>query len=386
MSGRVRSLRQLLRTRGLLVAAVVVLVAGALASVLVGGGGDGGGDDLASVDVTQLPRTTSSSTSSTSSTTTTAAVPTTLAPTTTVEPPTTAPPPPTSVVAEAAAAGARPFTVAPYTGLGAWVDVFDWTATYDRTPEDPPAVGLPEIDRMADLGVRTLYVQLARWDSPAPGVVEIDAALAMIDRAHLRGLSVVGWYLPTLVDPAHDRNQIEAVLDLPIDGFGLDIESTAVPDEAERNARVVQLSADIRAAHPDEAMSAIVLPPVVTEVYGTYWGSFPWVELAPYFDVWQPMGYWTMRARDSGWRDPYTYTAANIDLLREATGLPGAIVHPVGGIGSGEGVRPYEPPTPADIAGMIQAAAERGAPGASIYDYATTGDDLWAALQGANGL
>jgi hypothetical protein len=276
------------------------------------------------------------------------------------------------------------FTLDPYRGLGAWIDVFDWSTTYDRTPDDPPSVGLADIDRMAAVGVRTLYFQPARFDSPEPGLVEPDAARAIVARAHANGMAVVGWYLPTMVDPAHDRSQVDAVLELPLDGFGLDIESTRLDDEAERNARVVQLAADLRAAHPDAVLSAIVLPPVVTEVYGTYWGSFPWAELAPYFDVWQPMGYWTNRTVESGWRDAYTYTATNIDLLREATGRPDAVVHPVGGIGCCEG--PTAPTTPGDVEAMLRAAAERGSPGASLYDFATTGAELWPALAGANAL
>ena len=70
--------------------------------------------------------------------------------------------------------------------------------------------------------------------------------------------------------------------------------------------------------------------------------------------------------------------------MRHATGRPDAIVHPVGGLGCCEG--PTVPSTPADIEGMVRAAQERGAPGASLYDYVTTGDDLWAPLQAANGL
>jgi hypothetical protein len=367
-----------LRSHRLLLVAAAVLVVGLLATVLVTRGGDDESADAgAGPSSTARPSTTTSSTTSTTSSTATTA--TTAAPS---PPPTEAAP---VVTTEAAAApGGRPYGIDPYRGLGAWVDVFDWTVAYDRTPEDPPAVDLAAIDRMADLGVRTLYFQPARWDSPVPGVVEPTQARAIVDRAHERGMAVVGWYLPTMTDPAADRAQIDAVLALPLDGFGLDIESTAVPDEAERNARVVQLAADLRAAHPGEVLSAIVLPPVVTEVYGTYWGTFPWEELAPHFDVWQPMGYWTMRSVASGWRDAYTYTATNIDLLREAIGRPDAVVHPVGGIGCCEG--PTAPTTPADVRGMVQAAAERGAPGASIYDYVTTGDDLWEALQGANGL
>jgi hypothetical protein len=264
------------------------------------------------------------------------------------------------------------------------VDVFDWTVHYDRTPDDPPAVGLAAIDTMAGQGVRTLYFQPARFDSPAPGVVEEAQARALIDRAHGHGMRVVGWYLPTMVDPAFDRSQIDAVAALPVDGLGIDIESTLLPDEAERNRRVVALSAALRAAYPREVLSAIVLPPVVTEVYGTYWGSFPWAELAPHFDVWLPMGYWTNRSVASGWRDAHTYTAANIDLLREATQRPDAVVHAVGGIGCCEG--PNVPTTPADVAGMVVAARERGAIGASIYDWVTTGPELWEPLAAANAL
>jgi hypothetical protein len=341
-------------------ARLLIGVALLVASTSAVGCRDADGEDAG----TGAPRPAASSSVSTASTTTTAVVPVTVA--------TTAPAPPSR------------YTMDPYHGLGAWIDVFDWSATYDRSAEDPPTVGLDDIDAMASLGVRTLYLQPARWDSPVPGVVDPDLARAIIDRAHGDGMAVVGWYLPTLVDPAADRAQIAAVRDLPLDGFGLDIESVLLADEAERNARVVQLAADLRAANPDDVLSAIVLPPVVTEVYGTYWAGFPWAELAPYFDVWQPMGYWTNRTVESGWRDAYTYTASNIDLLRQATGRPDAVVHPVGGIGCCEG--PTAPSTPADIEAMLRAAAERGAPGASIYDFATTGPELWPALAGANGL
>lgn len=295
----------------------------------------------------------------------------TVAPTTTTAAPTTTEPPPPP---------AR-FTLDPYRGLGAWLDVFDWSVTYN--PENPPEVSPADIDRMAALGVRTLYFQPARWDGPR-GVLEPERAMAFIDRAHANGMAVVAWYLPTFEDLAADRAQIDAVAALPVEGLGIDIESTRLADEAERNRRVVELSAQLRAAHPGEVLSAIVLPPVVTEVYGTYWGTFPWAELAPYYDVWQPMGYWTNRTVASGWRDAYVYTAANIDLLRGAIGDADAVVHPVGGVGCCEGVS--VPSTPADIDGMVRAAAERGAPGASLYDYVTTGDDLWAPLQAANGL
>jgi hypothetical protein len=83
------------------------------------------------------------------------------------------------------------------------------------------------------------------------------------------------------------------------------------------------------------------------------------------------MSYWTNRLHE--WRDPYVYTAVNIDRIREHTGDPGAVVHTIGGIG--------DTSTPEDIAGLVQAASERGCIGASLYDYRTTGDELWPGLQ-----
>jgi hypothetical protein len=276
------------------------------------------------------------------------------------------------------------FTHEPYRGLGTWVDVFDWTAHYDRTPEDPPAVGTEELSEMAALGVRTLYFQPTRYDAPVPGLVEVARARLLIDRAHELGMAVVGWYLPTFEDPAADRARIDAVLDLPIDGFGLDIESVLLADEAERGRRAVQLAAELRADLPGEVLGAIVLPPVVTEVYGTYWGTFPWEDLAPSVDVWLTMGYWTNRTVESGWRDAAVYTGTNVDLLRDATGVADAVVHPVGGVACCEG--PTAPTTVTDVAGFLAAARDRGAIGASLYDYVTTGEELWEPMAAANDL
>ena len=48
-------------------------------------------------------------------------------------------------------------------------------------------------------------------------------------------------------------------------------------------------------------------------------------------------------------------------------------MHHVGGIANET--------TPAEIAGMAQASAERGAIGGSLYDVMTTGDGLWGPMQ-----
>lgn len=356
--------------RPLLIAAVLVAVAG-LASAVAHDG-----DPATPIAADVAGAAAASSTTASSTTTATTAVPTTVAttvpPTPTTAAPTTAPPPPPTTTAPAKAAPR--FTIDPYRGLGAWLDVFDWSWSFT---EGQPHAGPADVDRMADLGVRTIYIQISRYDHPAD-VVDLDLLQPIIDRAHARGVAVVGWYLPTLTDPAADLRRILAMASLPIEGVGIDIESRDVQPVAERNARLVALSAQLRSALPGEVLSAIVLPPVVMEdVNPNYWPGFPWRELAPYYDVWQTMGYWTNRRSDSGWRDGYAYTAANIDRVRQHIGRLDAPVHPIGGIGDDS--------TPEQIAGMVQASRERGALGGSIYDYRTTHDALWPALAAFNG-
>ena len=303
---------------------------------------------------------------------------TTTAPTTTAPPappPSEPPPPPPTTAGPTVApqvAGLR-FTLAPYLGLGAWIDVFDWSWTFTQ---GQPHVGPADVDRMASLGVRTLFIQAARWDHPAD-IVDQDLLEPIIDRAHELGLSVVAWYLPTLTDPAADLRRTMAVAALDIDGLGIDIESREVVDVADRNARLLDYVAAVRAALPGEVLSGIVLPPVVMEdVNPNFWPGFPWRELAPSFDVWQPMAYWTNRRADSGWRDGYAYTAANIDRIRDRLGWLDAPVHTIGGIGDATTVE--------QVSGMVQAGLERGVLGGSLYDYRTTHDALWSPLLAFN--
>ncbi len=261
--------------------------------------------------------------------------------------------------------------LAPYAGLGTWVDVYDWSATYTR--ESAPQVGPETVDLMAAEGVQTLYIQASKHDAPED-VLERDRLLAIIYRAQAKGMRVVAWYLPTLIDPAADMRRLLAVSSLPVDGLAVDIEARNVSDVAERNRRLVQLSADLRAALPGRSLGGIVLPPVVMEeVNPNYWPGFPWREIAPYYDVWQTMGYWTERKASSGWRDAYAYTMENVLRLRRNLGLPEAAVHPIGGIGNRT--------TAEDLTGFHRAAVESASMGGSLYDWRTTSASLWPGLR-----
>jgi hypothetical protein len=284
--------------------------------------------------------------------------------TTTTTPPTTTTAPPV-----------HRFTLEPYRGLGAWLDVYDWSTTFAR---HSPAVEADAVDALAAQGVQTLFIQASKWDA-LEDVVDPARLLTFIERAHQQGISVVAWYLPTLEDPARDLQRLLALAALPVDGVAVDIEARDVADVAERNRRLIELSAALRAALPGEVIGAVPLEPVLMEdVNPGYWPGFPWAELAPSYDVWLPMAYWTNRRGDSPWRDAYTYTAANVDRLRAHIGRPDAPVHVLGGIGDRTSVP--------DLQGFRTAAAERGAIGGSIYDFRTTAAPHWPELLPFRGL
>jgi hypothetical protein len=259
--------------------------------------------------------------------------------------------------------------VTPYYGLGTWVDVYDWSHYKGSTP----TVGPEQVDQMAAVGVETLYLQTSKHDTPDV-IAEPELLLPIIEQAHRRGIRVVAWYLPTLEDPVNDFNRIIASAGLDVDGIAVDIENRKVGDLNERNRRLIELSKQVREALPGRAVGAIVLPPVLLEVVNpNYWPSFPYREIAPFYDVWQIMGYWTDRKADSGYREPYKYTDENMRRLRNNLGQAGALVHPVGGVGANGAD---------DIAPFLRAAVENGAIGGSVYDWRTTKAAAWEPLRG----
>ncbi|HEV2785854.1 MAG TPA: hypothetical protein VGV67_05665 [Solirubrobacteraceae bacterium] len=269
-----------------------------------------------------------------------------------------------------------PSPLVAYEGLGAWVDVFDYALPYQMgvAPEVTP----DEVEVMAATGVRTLFIQTARMDPRSPGMYADEPTLrAFIATAHEHGLRVVGWYLPTLVDIEADLARLEAMSDLVEDGAGLDgiavdIEARDVADVDERNRRLIALSQALRASRA-EPIGAIVLPPVVIDEINTgYWPRFPWAELAPLYDVWLPMAYWTNRPAETTYRDPALYTAENARRVRAYVGAPDAPVHIIGGIGDAT--------TAEDLRLFVPAADEAGAIGLSLYDWATADLHQWQLL------
>jgi len=265
------------------------------------------------------------------------------------------------------AAGA--WTVVPHTGLGAWVDVYDWTMELGGPT---PSVTVDDVDAMAEAGVQTLYIQTAHTRSATVGVMEPERLAPIIQRAHNHRLHVVAWYLPTFENVDADLQRLTASAELDVGGLAVDIESTAIADVAERNRRLLDLSARLRAAvGPDKAIAAITPSAVHLQVVNpTWWPAFPWTDVAATYEAILPMSYWTIRKGDL--RSGQTYTAQNLERTRAAIGDADIPIVPVGGLA--------EDSTAADLEGMLAAVEAHAAPGGGLYDWATSTPEQWEVL------
>jgi hypothetical protein len=258
--------------------------------------------------------------------------------------------------------------VTAFSGVGAWIDVFDWSKSFGDA-----RVGPPDVEAMADAGVQTLYVQGARANA-ADDVLERDRLEALLDRAHEEGLATVVWYIPSLVHPDADLRRLEALADLDVDALAVDIEARDVQDPAERNGRLIDLSRDLREARPDTAIAAVPVAPVLLEVVNpAFWPDFPWKDLADAYDAWLPMSYSTERRADSGYQDAARYVTENVTRLRADLGDPEARVHPVGGLAEDLSVE--------DVQAFVRGAKAVQAVGASLYDWRTAAPQLVEPLE-----
>jgi hypothetical protein len=276
-----------------------------------------------------------------------------------------------------------PFTADPYRGLGAWIDVFDYVPAYQSNGQ-PPALNAAYVDTLAAHGVKTLYIQAARFDDRTPdGLIAPDLLVPFIERAHANGMRVIGWYLPKFIDVDQDLARLVAIARYDqegqhFDGLGVDIEDNqSIPDPRDRNVRLLELSKRLReAVGKDAVISAHVLPTVQLEVINpNYWPEFPWRDVDRYYEVWQPMMYWTLRTVESGYQDPYRLTTESVRRMRELLHDQDALVHPVGGIA--------DQVTPEQLTAFVSALHDVGVIGGSLYDAATTevNPALWVILQ-----
>ena len=270
----------------------------------------------------------------------------------------------------------RRANITAFRGLGAWVDLYDYA---DVDPETAVA-------DMDARGVRTLYLQTARWNKPAPDDPDTfqDPVLAgrWMNAAHAAGMKVVGWYLPAYDDMTRDVRRTKAIATFRsstgrgFDALGVDVEYKGqAPSLSAWNAGVASHIRKVRiAVGARYPVAAIVPAPLAMEIRPASWAGFPWKALADSSDVFMPMAYWSYR-HDCPERPEhcaYGYTKGNVERIRALTGLPSVPVHVIGGVA--------DTITTDDVAKFVSAANTVSAYGASLYDYRTTKPEYWAEL------
>lgn len=258
--------------------------------------------------------------------------------------------------------------LAPYAGLGSWVDLFD------RGPWRNPSW---TVRKMHQRGVRTVFLQTSTYGSPAPIVYPRKVA-EFIASAHRRGMYVVGWSVPSFKWWRRDTRRAIAAIRFRtgqgerFDSFGLDIEANMIRSIAKRNHRLFMISKRIReVAGPDYALGAIIPDPG----YQHYWPDFPYKRIGARYDVIVPMSYWTFQTH--GYRNVRDYTTTNIRVIRQETGNANTPIHHIGGIADEVG--------PPAARGWIKALKEHKVLGGSLYDYPITREKTWRQLTAVSG-
>lgn len=276
-----------------------------------------------------------------------------------------------AVPSSATAGASRTGTVAVYGGVGSWVDIF---ATAARA--EPRTV----VAQLKLHGVRTLYLQTSNYSQPT-AVVDPRVVGAFLDDAHAVGIHVVAWYLPSLAQPTLDRRRALAMLRFRsprgarFDSVALDIESDVEKNVALRNVRLVALAHALRAAAPaGYPLGAIVPSPVGMRRHPHYWPGFPYRQLAPSFDVFLPMAYFSYYEKTP--RGVAAYTTQVVRAIRRETGRPDVLVHAIGGIADAL--------TPAEVSAFAQASERCGVVGLSLYAYLETAASAWTTLAAAH--
>lgn len=253
--------------------------------------------------------------------------------------------------------------------LGVWVDYLDYGLDPDAAVQD-----------FAGHGVRTLYLQTARYSSPSD-VLYPELVGRWIERAHAAGIAVVGWYLPGYSE--HLDTDVRRTLAIAryrspagqrFDAVAVDIEyQGASSSVAEFNAGVAAHLARVRAAvGASYPVGAIVPAPLGMALNPPAWAGFPWSAIGRHADVVLPMSYWSYR-RDcpaNPLHCPYQYTRGNTAEVARRTGLP---VHVIGGVG--------DEVTAAGVNDFVDGAVDERAYGGSLYDYRTTAPAFWADLE-----
>lgn len=262
----------------------------------------------------------------------------------------------------------------PYRGLGAWIDLYDYGAARPLGAQNAAVTAAALQSR----GVRTIFLQTSRWNSPTH-LDSPDVAAAIVEQAHARGIRVVGWYLPGFADVDRDVASSLAVLSFrtpagqAFDGFAADIEDNrAVGGSlASFNGGVATYSAKLRAAAPAGAVLGAIVPDAKNNIRAPgLWAGFPWPEIAREYDVVMPMAYWSVikpACRSGLDADAYMKEVVARTQTLMGTDKP---MHPIGGIA--------DCTTGGEVEQYVNLGLQQGWLGGSLYDTLTTDGSPWA--------
>ena len=254
-----------------------------------------------------------------------------------------------------------------FSGLGAWVDVYDY-----------PVLPLDKTIRvMRNAGVQTLYIETGgTWTSSSV----IPASVRWLVAAHNAGMKVVAWYLPYYSNVRFDVARTLQIARFnwrgyKFDGVGIDIEfKGAMGNNKIWNHNVVEHFSRVRhRLGPNYPLAAIPPPPLQMRLAPSTWHGFPWTQLGKLSSDIMLMSYWSFRSGCPQIRlnCAYEFTKYNVEITRAMTGgrVP---IHIIGGVGDGINWK--------QLNQFVQGALDAHADGASIYDVVTTRPEWWRSL------
>jgi len=249
----------------------------------------------------------------------------------------------------AASAATRPEGLAD--GPGIWVNIWNY-------PQGDVEAYCQDLHAK---GVRNLFVQTSRSNTDA--IAHPQELATLIESCHRYKIRVIAWSFAELYNPVADADKLVTAARFTTP-HGQRLDAVAANMEKDLSAAKVEpysrhLRDELGANYP---LVAVVYSPLnkAPQV-----AKIPWKMLDHYYTVLAPMNYWNSRYQKL---DPYTYTIATVQKVRELVGRPDVEIHV---IGDGMG-------THADaIAQFMRACQQAGATSASLYpNFKVTGEQL----------
>ena len=252
-----------------------------------------------------------------------------------------------------------------------------WLSLGTVSGSDPDALA-----RAAALdGVTHLYIEAAisPW-----GFHGRDSVGPLIDAAHRRGLAVIAWVYPYLVDIASDVSLTRTVASFRTAG-GERFDGIAA--DLERNMDVTHIRAYSQLIRyylgPSTLLIGVTYPPQSIPTY-------PFAEVAHFYNAIAPMDYWHQTRTATGlnyghmkygYAYAYRYARDSVLTIRRTAGS--APIMPIGQTFDNFGRLERGPYAPSadEIRGFLEGSRDSGAAGVSFFQWMTATVPEWQAIR-----